>query len=72
MVGVAYSQAKDTLYFYHETKIVGELLAIRLGRVEIDADGNGIIKIKNSKIESINDDVTQLYSRWKRGARIFD
>ncbi|HEY5916660.1 MAG TPA: DUF481 domain-containing protein [Chryseolinea sp.] len=51
---VAFPQAKDTLYFYNETKIVGELLAIRLGRVEFDADGIGILKIKNSKIGSIN------------------
>ncbi|HEY5919717.1 MAG TPA: hypothetical protein VIU13_19995, partial [Chryseolinea sp.] len=50
----AFSQAKDTLYFYNETKIVGELLKIRLGKVEFDADGVGILNIKNSKIESIN------------------
>jgi hypothetical protein len=50
----AFPQAKDTLYFYNETKIVGELLKIRLGRVEFDADGVGIVNIKNTKISSIN------------------
>ena len=51
---VALSQAKDTLYFYNKTKIVGELLKIRLGRAEFDADGVGILNIKNTKIASIN------------------
>ena len=51
---VSFSQAKDTLYFYNETKIVGELLKISLGRAEFDADGIGIINVKNSKISSIH------------------
>jgi hypothetical protein len=46
-------QAKDTLYFYNTTKIVGKLLTINLGRIEFDADGVGIITIKNTKITSI-------------------
>jgi hypothetical protein len=50
----AQEQSKDTLYFYNETKIVGELLSISLGRIEFDADGVGVIKIKNTKIESIH------------------
>lgn len=48
------SQPKDTLYFYNETKIVGELLTIRLGRIEFDADDIGIVKVKNNKVQSIN------------------
>src|SRR5688572_22573516 len=48
------SQSKDTLYFYNKTKIVGELLQIKLGRIEFDADNIGVIKIKNTKIESIS------------------
>ncbi len=48
------SQSKDTLYFYNKTKIVGELLSVRLGRIEFDADGVGVVKIKNTKIESIH------------------
>ena len=47
-------EVKDTLYFYNKTKIVGKLLKIRLGRVEFDATGIGIIKIKNNKISSIH------------------
>src|SRR5688572_10542518 len=49
-----FSQPKDTLYFYNESKVVGELLTIRLGRVEFDADGIGIVKVKNNKLQSIN------------------
>lgn len=51
---LSFSQTKDTLYFYNKTILVGELFSITLGRVEFDADGVGIVKIKNNKIESIN------------------
>ena len=50
----SFSQPKDTLYFYNKTKIVGELLTIKLGRIEFDADGVTIIKVKNTKVSSIN------------------
>jgi len=50
----AYSQTKDTLYFYNKAKIVGKLLEISLGRAEIDANGIGIVNIKNTNIESIH------------------
>lgn len=50
----SFAQSKDTLFFYNKTRIVGELLTIKLGRVEIDADGIGVLSIKNSKIESIH------------------
>ena len=49
----AKAQLKDTLHFYNSSKLVGELLNIRLGRVEFDADGVGVVKIKNKEIESI-------------------
>lgn len=48
------AQTKDTLYFYNKTKIVGELIQIRLGRIEFDADNIGVVKIKNTKVESIH------------------
>jgi len=48
------SQSKDTLFFYNKTKIVGELLQIKLGRIEFDADNIGVVKIKNTKVESIH------------------
>jgi hypothetical protein len=48
------SQSKDTLYFYNKSKLVGELLQISLGRIEFDADNVGVVKIKNSKVESIH------------------
>ena len=51
---LAVSQPKDTLFFYNDTRIVGELLKISLGRAEFDADGIGIIHVKNSKISSIH------------------
>lgn len=54
LVSSSFAQSKDTLYFYNNTKIVGELLTIRLGRAEFDADGIGVLTIKNSKIESIH------------------
>lgn len=50
---VSQSQSKDTLYFYNKSKIVGELLQIHLGRIEFDADNIGVVKIKNTKVESI-------------------
>jgi hypothetical protein len=50
----SYSQPKDTLYFYNKSKVVGKLLSISLGRIEFDADGIGIVKIKNTKVESMN------------------
>ena len=50
----AMSQAKDTLYFYNGSKVVGKILKIGLGRVNIDADGIGIVNIKNNKITSIH------------------
>src|SRR6478752_7459848 len=48
------SQSKDTLFFYNKTKLVGELLQIELGRIEFDADNVGVVKIKNTKVESIH------------------
>src|SRR5688572_26060868 len=48
------SQSKDTLFFYNKSKLVGELLQISLGRIEFDADNVGVVKIKNSKVESIH------------------
>ena len=48
------AQNKDTLYFFNKSKVVGELNKIRLGFVEFDADGIGIIKVKNNKLESIH------------------
>jgi hypothetical protein len=49
----ASAQSKDTLYFHNATLLVGELLNIKLGRVEFDADGVGVVKIKNKEIQSI-------------------
>jgi len=49
----SYAQPKDTLFFYNTTKVVGKLLSITLGRIEFDADGIGILKIKNSKVSSL-------------------
>ncbi len=50
----SYALPKDTVYFYNKSKVVGKLLSISLGRIEFDADGIGIVKIKNSKVESMN------------------
>lgn len=49
----AMAQLKDTLYFYNSSVLVGELLNIKLGRVEFDADGVGIVKIKNKEVRTI-------------------
>lgn len=49
----AKAQVKDTLYFYNSSLLVGELLNIKLGRAEFDADGVGIVKIKNKEIKTI-------------------
>src|SRR6185436_20464392 len=48
------SQSKDTLFFYNKTRVVGELIQIKLGRIEFDADNIGVVKIKNTKVESIH------------------
>ena len=48
------AQLRDTLYFYNSSILVGELLNIRLGRVEFDAKGVGIVKIKNKEIRTIH------------------
>jgi Protein of unknown function, DUF481 len=49
----AKAQLKDTLYFFNSSVLVGELLNIKLGRVEFDADGVGIVKIKNKEVRTI-------------------
>ena len=38
---------KDTLFFYNGSMISGELLSMRLGRIEFDADDIGVIKVKH-------------------------
>ena len=48
------AQLRDTLYFYNSSILVGELLNIRLGRVEFDAKGVGIVKIKNKEVRTIH------------------
>jgi hypothetical protein len=50
----AAAQAKDTLYFLNKTLVVGKLRSVRLGYFEFDADGMGIVRIKNSKISSMH------------------
>jgi hypothetical protein len=50
----AYTQTKDTLYFFNGTKLVGELQKVRVGRFEFDADGVGLVSIKNHEINSIH------------------
>jgi len=49
----AKAQLKDTLYFFNSSVLVGELLNIKLGRVEFDADGVGVVKIKNKEVRTI-------------------
>ena len=49
-----FGQIKDTLHFYNSNILVGELLNIKLGRVEFDADGVGVVKIKNKEIKTIH------------------
>ena len=41
---------KDTLFFYNGSMIAGELLSMRLGRIEFDADDIGVIKVKHTKL----------------------
>src|SRR5690349_3437330 len=50
----ASAQPKDTLYFYNKSVVVGKLRSVKLGYFEIDADGIGIVRIKNSKISSLH------------------
>ena len=49
----AKAQLKDTLYFFNSSVLVGELLNIKLERVEFDADGVGVVKIKNKEVRTI-------------------
>src|SRR5689334_12428464 len=50
----ASAQPKDTLYFFNNARIVGKLRSVKLGYFEIDADGFGIVRIKNNKISSLH------------------
>jgi hypothetical protein len=46
-------QVKDTLYLLNNSIIIGEMKKIKMGRVEFDGDGIGIINVKYDKIKSI-------------------
>ena len=50
----AMAQLKDTLFFYNSNVLIGELRAIKLGRADFDADGVGLVKIKNKEIKTIH------------------
>jgi len=50
----AFTQPKDTLYFYNTTVLVGKLRSIKVGYFEFDGDGIGIVKIKNNRISSMH------------------
>src|SRR5689334_8202261 len=50
----AEAQPKDTLFFYNKTVLVGKLRSIRLGYIEFDGDGIGIVRIKNNKVASMH------------------
>jgi hypothetical protein len=48
------AQTKDTLFFINKSIIIGELKKIRLGEIEFDADGMGIVRIKYDKLKTMN------------------
>jgi hypothetical protein len=55
MIGViqANAQSKDTLFFTNKSMLIGELISIKLGRIEFDGDGVGIVKVKYDKVSTI-------------------
>ncbi len=49
----SYAQVKDTLFFTNKSMLIGELISIKLGRIEFDGDGVGIVKVKYDKVSTI-------------------
>jgi hypothetical protein len=49
----ANAQSKDTLFFTNKSMLIGELISIKLGRIEFDGDGVGIVKVKYDKVSTI-------------------
>lgn len=47
------AQNKDTIFFVNKSILIGELRSIKLGRIEFDGDGIGIVNIKYNKIGTI-------------------
>ncbi len=48
-----HAQSKDTLFFTNKSMLIGELISIKLGRIEFDGDGVGIVKVKYDKVSTI-------------------
>jgi hypothetical protein len=49
----SYSQVKDTLFFFNQAILIGELQKVKLGRIEFDGDGVGDVRIKYDKIKTM-------------------
>ena len=47
-------EQKDTIVFYREQMMLGELLSIDAGRVSFDSDDAGVLSIKNYKIKTLS------------------
>lgn len=50
---VGYSQQKDTIHFYNNSIMVGELNGMSLGKINFDSDEVGDVRIKYHKIKTI-------------------
>jgi len=57
LITVFHGQAqeqKDSIIFYREQMILGELLSIDAGRISFDSDDAGVLSIKNYKIKTLS------------------
>lgn len=45
---------KDTLFFSNGSNIVGELLGLRLGKIDFHGDDIGVIKVKHTKLDGLS------------------
>jgi hypothetical protein len=48
------TQIKDSVYLYHGQMLLGEVLRVSEGRLELDSDDAGIVKIKYYKIRTFS------------------
>jgi hypothetical protein len=50
---IGFAQKKDSVFLINGSIIIGELKGLSYGKIEIDGDGIGIVKIKYNKVRTI-------------------
>ncbi|MCA6074459.1 DUF481 domain-containing protein [Fulvivirga sedimenti] len=54
LFGSAAGQKKDTVFLYHGQMLLGEILSVAEGRVQLDSDDAGVVKIKYYKVKTFH------------------